>query len=55
MVQLFNTLLVTAAVLGTAVYAQIKAECGIGLGNCPSDKPCCSRMFNFLAVETKTI
>ncbi|KAH0613757.1 uncharacterized protein H6S33_005643 [Morchella sextelata] len=43
MVQLFNTLVLTAAVLGTAAYAQITAECGVGLGSCPSDKPCCSQ------------
>jgi hypothetical protein len=46
MVQLFNTLVLTAAVLGTAAYAQITAECGVGLGSCPSDKPCCSRTFS---------
>lgn len=48
MVQLFNTLMVGTALLGTIAYAQFTAECGIGLGNCPSNKPCCSRMFSFL-------
>jgi len=44
MVRLLNTALVAAAVLGTASYAQkIVADCGSGLGNCPSNKPCCSR------------
>lgn len=44
MVKLITTLAALAATL-TAVAAQEKiiAECGIGLGKCPSHKPCCSQ------------
>lgn len=55
MVQLFNTLVVGAALLGTVAYAQITAECGVGLGSCPSDKPCCSRMFNVSYIFDKKL
>ncbi|CUS09912.1 unnamed protein product [Tuber aestivum] len=44
MVRLLDTALVAAAVLGTASFAQkIVPDCGVGLGNCPSNKPCCSQ------------
>ncbi|KAK6522954.1 hypothetical protein TWF281_002381 [Arthrobotrys megalospora] len=38
----FSTLGATA-LLASTVAAQIKKECGEGLGKCPSNKPCCSQ------------
>ncbi|KAI5779983.1 concanavalin A-like lectin/glucanase domain-containing protein [Geopyxis carbonaria] len=45
MVRLINAVVAGAVSLATAVYAadKIVAECGAGLGNCPSSKPCCSQ------------
>ncbi|KAF8248922.1 family 16 glycosyl hydrolase [Wilcoxina mikolae CBS 423.85] len=43
MVQAFKAALLGAVILATASYAQLKQDCGIGFGKCPSEKPCCSQ------------
>ena len=48
MVRLSTAALLGVAAFASAAYAEaLVQDCGEDLGNCPSNKPCCSRMHTY--------